>query len=122
MVGTVKREIEGRPPNHEISKKAFVISCFRGSSFFQWEVFSSGSRRMYQLSQSSRDPPPSVTGERQLQIRISQRRWARLPCIGTVKGFSRLSGASCSRGRPGHRGDRKLAAWPEAHLELPLPR
>ena len=42
--------------------------------------------RLLELSQSSRDPPPSVTVNASFRSGISQRRWARLPCIETVNG------------------------------------
>ena len=49
----------------------------------QWEVFSSGSRTMNQLSQSMREPPASVTVKARLSDGISQRCLARPDSSGT---------------------------------------
>jgi hypothetical protein len=85
----------------------------------QCEVLSSGFSRMYQLSQSVREPPASVTVNERFSDGTSQWRFARPDSSATRYGLRRLSGESWVAVGVLHAGENpELAPRPHVDLEL----
>src|SRR5690242_10286143 len=89
-----RTHVQARHREEACYEDVMCVSAAQDRAAVQCDVFSSGSSRMYQLSQSVREPPASVTVNARFSDATSQCCFARPASIATRNGFSRLSGDS----------------------------